>query len=146
MEPGLSPATRSEDDRRVLMVWATACASRVLPVFEEGRPGDTRPREAIEGGLAWVQGETTIGPTRELAVAAHAAARDADNPGAIAAARSAGHAAAVAHMAGHAPNAARYALKAIDAARPDAVAAEDAWQRSSVPEHLAAFVYPEDNR
>ena len=77
--------------------------------------------------------------------AAHAAARDADNPGAIAAARSAGHAAAVAHMAGHAPNAARYALKAIEAARPEAVASENAWQRSSVPEHLAAFLYPEDN-
>jgi hypothetical protein len=79
-----------------------------------------------------------------LAFDAHAAARDAAGTGAVAAARSAGHAAAVAHMAGHARNAARYALKAIEAAKPDTVTTEQTRQRSSVPEHLAAFVYPED--
>jgi hypothetical protein len=34
----LSPLTRSEDDRRELIVWAVACAERALPLFEQTSP------------------------------------------------------------------------------------------------------------
>jgi hypothetical protein len=127
-EPGA--LTLSEDDRRVLAVWAADCAERTLPVFEAEAPGDPRPREAIDGGRAFARGEMRIGPVRALAVAAHAAAREVRDPSAIAAARAAGHAAATAHMASHARGVA-YAVKAVGLAAPDdsaAVANETRWQ------------------
>lgn len=145
MATEFAPSTRSEEDRRTLIEWAVSCALRVLPEFEDERPTDTRPRDAIDGAMAWMRGETPIGPVRELAFRSHAAAREAEGPGAVAAARSAGHAAAVAHMAGHAPNAARYALKSLEPFGSERVKAEDEWQRSTVPAELATFVYPENN-
>jgi hypothetical protein len=96
--------------------WATNCAERALPVFEERRPHDDRPRAAIESLRAWERGEISITACRTAAFAAHAAARDAaaaGMPDAAAAARSAGQAAAVAHMFDHSPHAASYAAKAI---------------------------------
>ena len=127
-EPGA--LTLSEDDRRVLAVWAADCAERTLPLFEAQAPGDTRPREAIDGGRAFARGELRIGPVRTLAIAAHAAAREVGEPAAVAAARAAGHAAATAHMASHARGVA-YAVKAVGLAAPDnpaAVADETRWQ------------------
>ncbi len=106
------PLTLSEDDRRVLAVWAADCAERTLPLFEAQAPGDTRPREAIAGGRAFARGELRIGPVRALAIAAHAAAREVGDPAAVAAARAAGHAAATAHMASHARGVPAYAAKA----------------------------------
>ena len=127
-EPGA--LTLSENDRRVLAVWAADCAERTLALFEAHARRDTRPREAIDGGRAFARGELRIGPVRTLAVAAHAAARAAGDPAAVAAARAAGHAAATAHMASHARGVA-YAVKAVGLAAPDdpaAVADEIRWQ------------------
>jgi len=62
-----SPLTRSEDDRRVLIAWAVACAERALPLFEEAAPGDDRPREALAGAMAFARGEMRIGVVRQLA-------------------------------------------------------------------------------
>jgi ABC-type molybdenum transport system ATPase subunit/photorepair protein PhrA len=47
-QPG--PLTLSEDDRRVLGVWAADCAERTLSLFEAQAPSDTRPRDAIDAG------------------------------------------------------------------------------------------------
>ncbi|HEV8699483.1 MAG TPA: hypothetical protein VGQ89_17460 [Candidatus Limnocylindrales bacterium] len=111
--------TLSEDDRRVLAVWAADCAERTLPLFEARAPGDARPREAIEGVRAFARGEMRIGPARALAVGAHAAAREVGDLIAVAAARAAGHAAAVAHMAAHARGVPAYAAIAAGLAAPD---------------------------
>ena len=115
-----------------LALWAARCAERVLPIFEEERPDDNRPRAAIETLRAWVQGEVPMTTCRTAAFAAHSAARDAAQAGAdgaVAAARAAGQAAAVAHMFNHSPHAATYAAKAVriryDTAAHDA---ERAWQ------------------
>ena len=124
--------TLSEHDRRVLAVWAADCAERTLPLFEAQAPGDARPRDAIEGLRAFARGEMRIGPARALSAAAHAAAREVDEPVAVAAARAAGHAAATAHMAAHARGAAAYAAKAAGLAAPrDPTAVADAvrWQQ-----------------
>jgi hypothetical protein len=123
MERQPGALTLSEDDRRVLAVWAADCAERTLPLFESRAPGDTRPREAIDGVRAFARGETRIGPVRALAVASHAAAREVGDPSAAAAARAAGHAAAVAHMAAHARGAPAYAAIAAGLARPEASSA-----------------------
>ncbi|MFA7634631.1 MAG: putative immunity protein [Bacillota bacterium] len=72
-----------------MALWATDCAEHVLKYFEDKRPGDERPRNAVEAGRAWVRGEIGTSEARAAAFAAHAAARDADQPSARAAARSA---------------------------------------------------------
>jgi hypothetical protein len=64
-----APLTRSEDDRRALIVWAVACAERALPLFEEACSGDHRPREALMGAMAFARGELRIGAVRQLAAA-----------------------------------------------------------------------------
>lgn len=104
--------TLAEDDRRVLAAWAADVAEGVLPLFEAQAPGDGRPRAAIVGLRAFARGEARIGVLRALAAAAHAAARETSDPIAVAAARSAGHAAATAHMGAHARGAVAYAARA----------------------------------
>ena len=100
-------------EHRSLVLWASDCAERVLPIFETQYPGDDRPRKAIEAGRAWVRGYITVSEARAAALAAHAAARDADDAPARTTARAAGHAAATAHVADHARHAANYAVTAV---------------------------------
>jgi len=136
MERQPGALTLSEDDRRVLAVWAADCPERTLSLFEAKAPGDVRPREAIDGVRAFARGEMRIGPVRALSARAHTAARDVGDPAAVASARAAGHAAGTAHMAAHARGAAAYAAKAAGLAAPDvpnAVAAETTWQLSNTP-------------
>jgi hypothetical protein len=90
MERKPSALTLREDDRRVLAVWAADCAERTLPLFEGRAPNDKRPREAIDGVRTFARGEMRIGPVRALAVRAHEAAREVDDPAAVATARAAG--------------------------------------------------------
>ncbi len=120
-------------DNMLLVLWAADCAEHVLPYFEKEYPKDDRPRKAIETVRVWVRGEIKFSEVRNVALAAHAAARDSKNLSACAAARSAGHAVATAHVAGHAPHAANYAVKAAEAA---GVSDEREWQYSHLPELL----------
>src|SRR5688572_23760195 len=99
-------------EHRALARMACDEAEAVLLCFEEERPGDQRPRRAIAAGRAWAEGTLSMADARQAAFAAHAAAREARSPSAIAAARAAGHAAATAHVAAHAPHARAYAKRA----------------------------------
>ena len=90
--------TVSDEDLRLVGLWAADCAERVLPLFEAKAPADARPRAAIEGIRAFAHGGKRIGQLRSLAWAAHAAARESTDPVATAAARAAGYAAATAYM------------------------------------------------
>jgi hypothetical protein len=97
--------------------------------------------------MAFSRGELRVGVMRKLAVACHAAAREASDPAAVAAARACGHAAAVAHMASHAGGVPWYVRKALAAAHPDdpgAADREELWQREHLPERFVDFVYPAD--
>ena len=125
-----SPQTLSESDRRIVAVWAADCAERVLGLFEEQAPGDSRPRDALARLRAFARGELGVGEARRRVVA-HAAAREVSAPAAVAAARAAGQAASIPHMGAHALGAAAYAAKAAGLAaphRPDAVSDEIRWQ------------------
>ncbi len=73
------------DVSRELRLFACDCAERVLPIFERERPGDARPRAAIETARRFVNGEAT---DKEMA-AARDAARAAARAAAGAAARDA---------------------------------------------------------
>jgi len=133
----------NKDDHRLLVVWASDCATHVLPHFEKVSPEDEKPRKAIGAARAWARGTLTVRGARQAAFASHAAARAVDNPAATAAARAAGHAAATAHVADHARHAADYAVKAAAAViTGDAALTERDWQVRRLPKHLRSFVFP----
>ena len=122
-------------DHQILALWAANCAAHVLLFFEKEHPEDERPRKAIEAVRLWVRGVVKMSEARKLALAAHAAARDAKGVVAPAAARAAGHAAATAHVPAHAKYAASYAVKAsIDHSR------EREWQLQNLPPHLTSMI------
>lgn len=130
-----------------ISLWAASCAERALPIFEEQRPGDDRPRAAIAAVRAWERGEIPMTACRTAAFAAHAAARDATEAGAtaaVAAARAAGQACAVAHMFDHAPHAATYAGKAVGlyGGGRDDREAERAWQWDNLAPELRPIGFP----
>lgn len=130
-----------------IALWAAACAERALPIFEELRPGDERPRAAVAALRAWERGELPMTACRTAAFAAHAAARDAteaEAPAATAAARAAGQACAVAHMFDHAPHAATYAAKAVGlhVGSEAAIEAERNWQWGNLAPDLRDIGFP----
>ena len=138
--PAIDPddLTLPEPLRRELIAWTSACVTRLLPIFEAERPGDTRLREALGGARLFSLGGLSVGPMRKLAFACHAAARDADSPEATAVARAVGQAVAVAHMGAHSREIARYTSKALTGAE---LTREVTWQRQHVPPSFADYVY-----
>ncbi|CAN5798703.1 hypothetical protein BH23ACT12_BH23ACT12_15470 [soil metagenome] len=137
----------TEEHRKGLALWAADCAERVLPIFQQSRPDDRRPRKAIDSARAWARGELPMMAARAASSASHTAAREADEGPAREAARAAGHASATVHAVGHAIHAAAYAVKALaDAGGAGATSAEkeQGWQFEHLPEHLRPLVYPEE--
>jgi hypothetical protein len=136
--------TLTDDDHRLLAVWAAACAEHVLHLFESVQPADPRPRHAIEQIRAWARGEIAMSQSRAAGGHAMAAARVLSGS-ARHAAFAAGQAAVVAHVAAHELGAAAYAIKAARAAVP-AAEAEDAgrrecgWQRDQLPDAVRELV------
>lgn len=131
-------------DHRLLAIWAADCAQHILHLFEQDKPGDDRPRRAIERARSWARGEITMTQARTAAFAAHAAAREATGA-AQEAARAAGHAAAVAHVAEHELGAAAYAIRAARAAAAEeekekAGRLECRWQRAQLPRDIRELV------
>lgn len=136
--------TLTDDDHRLLALWAASCAEHVLGLFESARPDDPRPRRAIEHARAWVRGEVAMMQARAAGGHAMGAARDLRGA-ARHAAYAAGQAGAVAHVAAHELGAAAYAIKAVRAAASPGSAgaagrAECAWQRDRLPEAIRALV------
>jgi hypothetical protein len=136
--------TLTDGDHQLLALWAADCAHHVLHHFERVRPGDDRPRLAIELGRAWARGEITMTRARTAAGYANGAARDLRGAPRHAA-YAAGQAAAVAHVAAHELGAAAYAIRAARAAAPPGEAdgagrRECRWQRDRLPEAIRALV------
>lgn len=138
----------TDDDHRLLALWAASCAEHVLHLFESARPLDPRPREAIEHARAWVRGDVTMTEARTAAGHANGAARDLSGA-ARHAAYAAGQAAAVAHVAAHELGAAAYAIRAARAAAPEGAAdaagrRECAWQRRQLPRAIRELVLDDE--
>jgi hypothetical protein len=110
----------SEEERRLISLWAANCAERVLGLFETKAPPDTRPRMALEGVRAFALGGKRTGQLRSLVWAALAAAREVGDPAATAAARAAAvaagtpyiHALATPHQSKHILGPAMYQVQA----------------------------------
>jgi hypothetical protein len=136
--------TLTDADHHLLALWAASCAEHVLGLFESVRPGDARPRQAIEHARAWVRGEIKMMQARAAGGHAMGAARDLRGA-ARHAAYAAGQAGVVAHVAAHELGAAAYAIKAAGAAAPEgmsgaAMRLECRWQRDQLPEAIRELV------
>ncbi len=136
--------TLTDADHHLLALWAASCAEHVLGLFESARPGDPRPRQAIEHARAWARGEVRMMQARAAGGHAMGVARDLRGA-ARHAAYAAGQAAVVAHVAAHELGAAAYAIKAVRAAAPkgegDAAGRRECqWQRDQLPEAIRHLV------
>ena len=136
--------TLTDEHHQLLAEWAAQCAEHVLPLFEHEAPDDTRPRDAIAVGRAWIRGEVRMTDAHNTAFVANAAAKGRPDPAKFAA-LAAGQAVAVAHVAAHDLGAAAYAIRAAVAAAPadEAEAArlgERDWQRERIPAELRELV------
>ena len=58
--------TLTDEDHRLLALWAADCAEHVLGLFETVRPEDPRPRRAIEHARAWTRGEVPMMQARAV--------------------------------------------------------------------------------
>lgn len=134
----------SDPDHRLLALWAASCAEHVLPLFESARPGDARPRDAVDAARAWVRGELKMMQARAAGGHAMGAARPLRGAPRYAA-HAAGQAAVVAHVAAHELGAAAYAIKAVRDAAPEgereaAARRECQWQRDQLPGPIRELV------
>ena len=122
MDRGAKYFTLSLESLRAIGGWAADCAERALSVYETRADADTRPRAAIEGIREFAAGGKRTARLRSLALAAHAAAREAGDGAAAAAARAAGAAAVSAythpladvHQTKHIVGSAAYAALALE--------------------------------
>jgi len=142
--------TLTDPDHHLLALWAAACAEHVLHLFEQARPEDPRPRQAIEAARAWVRGELPMMAARAAGGHAMGAARELRGA-ARHAAYAAGQAGAVAHVAEHDLGAAAYAIRAVQAAAPSggsaaAGRAECRWQRDQLPAEIGELVLDDQRR
>jgi hypothetical protein len=140
--------TLTDEHHRLLADWALLCAGHVLHLFEDHQPGDSRPRDAISAGQAWIRGEMRMMDARQMAFLANAAARGMPDPAKFAA-LSAGQAAAVPHVAAHDLGAAAYAIRAAGACVPvgdGARAEEREWQRAQLPAAVRELVLDDQRR
>lgn len=140
--------TLTDDDHRLLTLWAATCAEHVLPLFEGVQPHDPRPRQAIEHARAWMRGELPMMQSRAAGGHAMGAARELRGA-ARHAAYAAGQAACVPHVAEHDLGAAAYAIRAARAAAGEDQAAgraECRWQRDQLPEQIRDLVLEDQQR
>jgi hypothetical protein len=136
--------TLQDSDHHLLALWAADCAEHVLHLFEEVRPDDDRPRQAIESVRAWTRDEVTMSQSRAAGGHAMAAARELRGAARFAA-FAAGQAGVVAHVAAHELGAAAYAIKAVRATvlvgeAEEAGRVECKWQRAQLPDEIRDLV------
>ncbi len=122
-------------DQKTLALWASDCAERVLPYFEEKYPNDDRPRKALEALHAWIDtGAFKMAVIRKASLDAHAAARGPRADGEMAAcfaAHAAGQAVGTAHVPTHALGSSVYGIRAVAAhsgSVDEGVVNERGWQ------------------
>jgi hypothetical protein len=130
------PATieLSRAELRAVAGYAAGCARPALEIFERERPGDPRPRAAVEAAQAFADGAERTKALRDAAWAAQRAAREARDEGRTAASEAARaalaasgaaflHPLAKATQVGHILGAAAHAARAFELSAGDDSAA-----------------------
>lgn len=136
--------TLTDNNHRLLAIWAATCAGHVLHYFETECPGNYVPRKAIELTYAWAREEIKATESKIAAYYSNSAARVVSGAAKFAA-LSAGQAAVVAHVVAHELGAAAYAIRAVMAAsendnRNENGKKECEWQREQLPEEIKRLV------
>lgn len=133
------------EELREVARFALSAAQPVLPVFEEARPDDPRPRAALDAARVFADGAPRTRLQRTASMDAHRAAADAPTEPARLAAQAAGDAASAAylhplaraHQIGHilraSANAARIAELAADDDPAVGLASIDAARARATP-------------
>ncbi|MDN6134170.1 MAG: hypothetical protein L0J03_08705 [Brevibacterium sp.] len=140
--------TLSNDDHRLLALWAADCAEHGVHLVECEVPGDTRVRDAVDAARAWADGTMPMMQARAVGGHAMGAARPLRGAARFAA-YAAGQAACVGHVAEHDLGAAAYAIKAARGANPEDPAAgrhERDWQREQLPDQVRRLVLADQSR
>jgi hypothetical protein len=140
--------TLTDGDLRLLATWALDCADHVLELFEREPPEDSRVRDAIAVGRAWVRGEVRMTDAHNTAFVANAAGRGLPDAARFAA-LAAGQAVAVAHVAAHDLGAAAYSIRAAAASAGPGAAdvarlRERDWQRDRIPDAVRELVLDDE--
>lgn len=99
--------------RKTLVLWALECAEGALAELEKRSPTELRPRFAIEKSREWAAGRIKMPEAKSYILAAHAAAKETDDPAAAALCHAAARAASAVHTEAHAAGLAFYELTAI---------------------------------
>ena len=101
--------------KRTLCFWSIRYAQeRILPIYENSRPNDPRPRFALDNALGWLDGRVKFSDAKETNNEAHNAASDAEgNAAAQAAARAIAHASLTIHVSAHCMGIAFYGAAAL---------------------------------
>ncbi len=112
----------------VLANWAIDYAERaILPIWENRRPQDLRPRETLHAARAWLSGAIKLPPAKRAILACHAAAREAEaDPAAQAAARTVAQCSSTIHAPTHSIGLAFYGALAI---AYDALGKDASWEQ-----------------
>lgn len=130
----------TKEEHRALMLWAIACAGRVLPLYKG--TGKNVLEEVLGTAKAWADGMATTGEAMKASLKAHAVARADADAVSVSVARAIGQGVATAHMADHSMGAALYALQAVNRAGKSAEK-EKAWQHEKLkklPAHIVQLI------
>ena len=101
--------------KTTLIKWGTGYAEKhIVPIYEHAYPMDTRPRDALNNAIGWLEGRVKFVDAKQSNYDAHAAATEAEgNYAAQAAARAAAHAALTIHVPAHCLGLAFYGTAAL---------------------------------
>lgn len=83
------PIELSRAELRAVAAFASTCVRHALEIFERERPGDLRPRAAIDAAQAFAHGAERTKSIRDCAWAAQRAAQDARDAGQVGASEAA---------------------------------------------------------
>ena len=116
--------------RETIRNWCLDYAEKnILPLFEKHRPGDGRPRNAVNAARDYLDGKVKFPVVKSIILNdCHAAARELDdNPTAQAAARAVGQGSAVVHTLTHSLGLYFYAAAAVAYDRAGLEASEEVY-------------------
>lgn len=101
--------------KATLIRWCTAYVEKnILPIYESAYPMDTRPRDALNNAIGWLEGRVKFVDAKQSNYNAHAAATQAEgNYPAQAAARAAANATLTIHVPAHCLGMAFYGTAAL---------------------------------
>lgn len=102
-----------QQSHRALVLWALEGCQDPLALLADRWPGEQRPAQAVQAARLWAQGRIKMPAAQRAILAAHAAAKDTDDPVSIALCHAVGQACGAVHVETHAIGLPMYELTAL---------------------------------